>query len=756
MAMRRLRLRTLLIILVLVTTVPIALFAAWLISRSWAQQEALVDRQNIEQARAIGVAVDQEVENAIASLNVLALLNPIDSADKAHFREIAARVLPTHPEWESIRLVDTSFNLIVSTSSTPVTTLTHPEWVREVLTTKQPAISHGLQEPVSGRWMVNVGVPVVRGGVLKYVLGARLYTDAFGQILRRQSVPPGGVVTLLDTEPKIIARTMNEDRYIGRRPTPEFLERSERAAEGSLRTSTLEGTRAYSAWSRSPLTKWTVGVGLPAEPIAGPIRRSFTALALAGAGMCAAALVLALILGRDIVRGQTAAAGAARALARGEPPTLFESRIVETHDLADGLREAGSILERRLRERDDAQAEADRHRAALLDREKSARRTAETLSRAKDEFIATVSHELRTPLNAIFGWVSLLRTGTLDASRHGHALDVIERNTRAQAQLVEDLLDMSRVIQGNVRLGMEPLDLAVVLDAAIESLKPTADARQISIAASAPHGLAFVSGDQSRLQQVAWNILSNALKFTPPGGRIEARVTAADGEAIVRISDSGEGIAPDFLPHVFDRFRQENAAVTRTHSGLGLGLSLVRHLVELHGGTIEAHSEGKGKGATFTLRLPLLGAAAARAGDQAAAPALPDVNTIRGRRILIVDDDHDTRELAREALTQAGVYASTASSAAEAIAAIAAQPPDAIVADVGMPLVSGYDLARQLRANAVTAGIPMVALTAYGGAEARDAALAAGFSAYVRKPYDPRALVALLSGLIASNPDSIV
>ena len=378
------------------------------------------------------------------------------------------------------------------------------------------------------------------------------------------------------------------------------------------------------------------------------------------------------------------------------------------------------------------------------------------MSRAKDEFIATVSHELRTPLNAIFGWVSLLRTGTLDPSRYGHALDVIERNTRAQAQLVEDLLDMSRVIQGNVRLGMEPLDLAVVLDAAIESLKPTADARQIAIVSSAPHGLAFVSGDQGRLQQVVWNMLSNALKFTPPGGRIETRVTAADGDAVVRISDTGEGIAAEFLPHVFDRFRQENAAVTRTHSGLGLGLSLVRHLVELHGGTIQAHSDGKGKGATFVVRLPLLGAAASRASDATVDPALPHVNTIRGRRILIVDDDLDTRELAKEALTQAGVCATTAASAEEALEMIAADPFDAIIADIGMPLVSGYDLVKRLRANAVTAGIPAVALTAYGGAEARDAALAAGFSAYVRKPYDPRALVALLSGLIASNPESIV
>jgi signal transduction histidine kinase len=610
--MRRLRLRTLLVILVLVTTVPIAVFAGWLISRSYSEQESLIDRQNVEQARAVMVAVDQEIEDAIASLNVLALLDPVAADDKSHFADVASRVLPTHPDWESIRLIDPSFAVVASTTGEPATApLVHPEWVRAVIATHRPAVSQALREPTSGRWMVTIGVPVLRGTELKYVLGARLYAVAFSRILQRQSIPPDGIVTLLDAEPKIIARTQNEDRYVGRPSSPEFVQRSRASAEGSWRSTTLEGTPVYSAWSRSPVTGWTIAVGLPAEPIVGPIRRSFTALLLAGLGMCAAALVLAVILGRDIVRGQGGAAAAARALARGEQPPLFESRIAETHELAERLREAGSILEQRLKERDAAQAEAERHRAALLERETSARRAAEALNRAKDDFIATVSHELRTPLNAILGWTSLLRTGTLDPSRYAHALDVIERNTRAQAQVVDDLLDLSRVIQGTVRLDREAIDLGAVLDTAVESLKPTADARQITLTCASPRGVTIVSGDQARMQQVAWNILSNALKFTPAGGRIEAAASVDHDDACIRISDSGEGIAPEFLPYVFDRFRQENEAVTRTHAGLGLGLALVRHLVELHGGTIEAASDGKGKGATFTVRLPLLRTVAA-------------------------------------------------------------------------------------------------------------------------------------------------
>src|SRR5262245_29514565 len=233
-SMRRLRLRTLLILLVLITTLPIAVFAAWLISRSWAQQETLVDRQNIEQARAVLVAVDQEVEAVIASLNVLALLDPIDAVDKARFADITARVLPTHPEWESIRLVDPRFTVVASAGEESAAPLVDAEWVRQTIATGKPTVSPAVQEPSSGRWMVTIGVPVVRGGHLKYVLGARLDARAFSQILQRQSVPPGGVVALLDGEPKIIARTANQDRFIGRKPTPEFLERSRTQPEGSL------------------------------------------------------------------------------------------------------------------------------------------------------------------------------------------------------------------------------------------------------------------------------------------------------------------------------------------------------------------------------------------------------------------------------------------------------------------------------------------------------------------------------------------
>ncbi|MEO6238185.1 MAG: ATP-binding protein [Vicinamibacterales bacterium] len=748
--MRRVHLRTLLVVLILVTTLPIAAFAAWVLYRSWAQQAALIDAQNVEQARAVLVAVDLEIEATFASLNVLTLLEPIDAPDKLYFSQIASRVLPLHPGWQSIRLIDPSMNVVASTSGLP-TTVIDPEWVQEIIRTGAPSVSRVKRDPVSGQWVVSLGVPVKRGGELKYVLGARIYASMFGGILQRQKAPADGVVVLADHAMNIVARTRNAERYVGEPTQAEFQARATQSPEGSWQTVLREGAPAYSAWSRSARTRWIVGIAMPAAPIDGPRRRSLIALVAGGLGVSGVGLILAVILGRRLIRGQRAAAAAAASVARGEPIPPFDSRISEVHDLAQALRHAAAILETRLYERDRAQAEADSHKAALLERETSARLAAEALSRAKDEFIATVSHELRTPLNAIYGWLAMLRSGALDSTRQAHAFEVIDRNTRAQAQLIEDLLDMSRAIQGNIRLVMEPVDLAVVIESAIESLRPTADARRLAIDASIPRAAAMVAADPRRLQQVLWNVLSNAMKFTPQGGRISAEVRAEGADAVVHISDSGEGIAPEFLPHVFDRFRQENATVTRTHSGLGLGLALVRHLVQLHGGTIEAESDGKGRGAAFTIRLPLVAAgAAADALPEAPAPsARADAERLRGRRVLVVDDDQDALELAAEALTQGGAQVVKAASASEALAAIDAHTPDAVVTDIGMPLVSGYGLAERLRREPRTALVPLIALTAYGGAEAREAALAAGFHACMRKPYEPAALVALVASLVA-------
>jgi signal transduction histidine kinase len=750
MARRRLRLRTILALLVLTIAVPLALFAASLIRSSWRQQQSLVDGQNIDQATAIAVAIDLQVQRAIAALEVLATLQPIDEPDKEHFIEIAARTLPIHPGWASIRVINPSLNVLGSTAARTgeKLRLNDAEWARRIIATGKPAVSGVRQDPDTGDWYVSIGVPVHRGGTLRYILAARIHARSFTETLMLQRVPEGGVVTLIDATPRIIARTRNEDRYRGQPPTADFIAHSRGAPQGSWRTRLLEGTPAYSAWHRSAQTEWTIGIALPTELVDAPARRSLYALVGVGLAILGGGIALAGLLSAGIVRAQAAATEAAHALARGETVVPFESRIAEADDLSAGLREAGAILQARMRERNEAQREADRHRAALLEREQTARRAAEALNRAKDEFVATVSHELRTPLNAIYGWVALLKAGTLDAGGQKHALEVIDRNTRAQGQLVEDLLDMSRVIRGSIRLEMQPVDVAGVLEAAVESVRPTAAARRIAIALdSGPE--ATVYADHSRLQQVLWNLLANALKFTPSGGRIHASAAIEGSEAVVRITDSGTGIAPEFLPHLFDRFTQESGDATREYAGLGIGLSLVRHLTELHGGTVAAASAGKDQGATFTVRLPLLDRAGANPPVPAAGTGVrkPGERGLDGVHVLAVDDNEDARDLVATALRQAGAQVTEASSVADALAALETGGPGLVVSDIAMPNGTGYDLVRAVRDNPRTRSLPVIAITAYSRGEDRDRALAAGFDAHVGKPFDPDALVGLLVSL---------
>ena len=580
--MRGVRLGTLLTALVLVTSVPPAALGAWLTWTSATQQRVLIDAQNVEKAQAVAAAIDLEVERTMGGLVALGTLDPIDSGDLTHFTEIAARMLPIHPAWQAVRLIDPSLRVVASTDPA-ATTLGSTEWLESIFQSGRPTASRLHRHP-PGEWVVNVGVPVIRAGKIRYVLSTRLRASALTESLRRQHAPEGGVLTLLDRDLTIIARTRNPERFVGGKPTADFMERSRTGQSGTWRSFLLEGTPSYSAWYRSDLTGWTVGLGMPSASIDGPLRRRNAAIATAGAATLGLGLLIALFLGRSIVRAQLGAEAAARALARGDRVPVVRSYIAELDELGAALREAAAILEQRLRERDAA---------------------AEALSRAKDTFIATVSHELRTPLNAIYGWVAMLRTGSLSPERQQHALQVIERNARAQSQVVEDLLDMSSIVHGRLRLETRPVDLTTVVRSAVDLITPAAGERKTGITVRDAGRPVMVTGDQVRLQQIVWNLVANALKFTPGEGKIDVTIGAEGNRAFVTVADDGEGIAPEFLPYVFDRFRQESDQVTRQHSGLGIGLALAKTLAELHGGTIEARSEGKGRGATFTVRLPL-------------------------------------------------------------------------------------------------------------------------------------------------------
>jgi PAS domain S-box-containing protein len=403
---------------------------------------------------------------------------------------------------------------------------------------------------------------------------------------------------------------------------------------------------------------------------------------------------------------------------------------------------------------------AEQEREQLLLREKTMRAEAERANRLKDEFLATVSHELRTPLNAILGWATILQSGDLDETAQSHALETIERNARSQAQLVDDLLDVSRIISGKLRLKVGPADLIAVIRAAADAVHPAVTAKQIRLELVMDPAIGDIQGDATRLQQIVWNLLSNAVKFTPRGGTVRLALERVDNKIQIAVSDTGEGISPEFLPYVFDRFQQADGTSTRRHGGLGLGLAIVRHLVEMHGGTIEAISAGAGRGSTFTVRLPVAhvpstappvshetGIEAAKPGDTPRKPA-----RLSGLRILVVDDEADSRELLDSILRQDGVETMSASGAADALEVLRHQRPDVLVSDIAMPEEDGYSLMSKVRALEAEdtdqlAPVRAIALTAYARTEDRLRALEAGYDMFLPKPVEPEELVSTIANL---------
>jgi PAS domain S-box-containing protein len=405
---------------------------------------------------------------------------------------------------------------------------------------------------------------------------------------------------------------------------------------------------------------------------------------------------------------------------------------------------------------------AEEERERLLLKEKEAREEAETASRMKDEFLATISHELRTPLTAILGWASMLNRGSLSQFQTRHALQVIQQSAKSQAKLVDDILDTARIITGRLKLDAQPVKIERVFQAALDVIRPSAEAKRIALQAVIDDRSSIVFGDPNRVQQVIWNLLSNAVKFTSEGGRVEARLRRSEGNVEITVTDTGMGIEPQFLPYVFDRFRQADSTSTRKYSGLGLGLAIVRHVVEMHGGTVAASSPGKGQGATFKVRFPvaspdiLVQPEKRPRGPQLTQPTqanqVDGKHNLAGVRVLVVDDDLDTLEVLKVILQNRGAEVITASSAGDALQALEHSVPDALVSDLAMPEHDGYELIAEIRQRGPERGgnIPAVALTAYARVEDRIRALTAGFHMYLPKPVDSNELVTVVANLAHS------
>jgi signal transduction histidine kinase/CheY-like chemotaxis protein len=727
-----LSLRWYLVIVVIGAMLPLVAFTTLVVVRLSAYERAAVERDLVETATALAADLDRSVRATVSTLEAMAQSPSLDGSDLESFYAEAHRVLPTQAHWRAVIVLAPSGQQLLHTMrplGTPLPLANEPDSLRRAVEMREPAVGDLAQDRLDGSWAFPVRVPVVRDGDVKYVLTATLTADALAGVLRHPH-PRREEWTraLVDRRGVIGARTRSPEQFVGKLATPDFLRRSAETESGVFRDTTVDGVDVYVAFARAPRFDWTAGIAVPAAVVDGPPRRQLAVVGGLGVTLLAISGAGAFLFARRVARRIGAAATAAEGIVHGEHPPPGESGVVEVARLEEALRQSANLLRRR-------EAERDR----LLER-------AEAANRAKDDFLAMLSHELRTPLTAILGWAGMLRSGRLGVGEREQAMDVIQRNARLQRQLIDELLDVSRIVAGKLELEMAPTDLGAVVTAAADTMRPAAEAKGVALECVDCQATAVVNGDSARLQQVFVNLLTNAVKFTPAGGRVDIAIAVRERRAVVSVTDTGRGIAPALLPHIFDRFRQGSVVMT-SRGGLGLGLAIVHHLVTLHGGAVRAESEGDGRGARFVVTLPLTLAAR----PAAVAPAVDGGEPLlAGARILVVDDEPDTVQMLEAALAMQQADVARAMSADEALARLDTFPADILVSDIRMPDKDGYALIQAVRRREQRGGrhLPAVALTADAGPDDRERARRAGFDLHVGKPVDPQQLVAALVSLL--------
>ena len=737
------KLRSHLVRLVLATAVPLLLFAVMVVLLYAAGQRENIKRGAMATASALAIALDRELSGTIGALEVLATSQYLDVGELRGFFEQARRALEAQRDrWVTIVLADPSgqprLNLLTPFGAPLPKEVATSEiatpWIREAAATGSPVVSNLFVGSVARRPFVSVLVPVVRDGTVRYVLLAHFESQTLWRRLRQESLPREWIGGIVDRNKVLIARTHESGRLVGRPATAVTTEEIGKASQGWFHGPMLDGQSRYGAFSRSSISGWTILLRMPTAELDGPVWRSVGMVVGVGALLTAIATIFAALVARRIVSPvesmlQFATGLGSSTLAHPPPP----STVDEVQRLGEALQASAVVLGQR-----DAAVRQE------IEQRKRVEAALQEADRRKDEFLGTLSHELRTPLNAILGWVRMLRSGTLDAAAAPHALEVVERNVNHQSRLITDLLDISRIISGTLTLEVGVVELTAVVAGAVEAMRPTSEAKSLSLTTLLPDDALPIRGDAERLRQVVANLLSNAVKFTPNRGQVVVRLVRADDRARLIVSDTGTGISAEFLPYIFERFRQADSSSTRAHAGLGLGLAIVRHIVELHGGSVHAESAGEDKGATFTVDLPLAAPVATGAAGASGTSGMPgEPMSVKGVRVLIVDDDADSRELLTTVLAQHGAEPTAVKSVSDALATVRHLRPDALVCDIAMPGGDGFALIRQVRSWPTGEGgdVPALALTAYARPEDRDRALAAGFQLHLAKPVEPEELV---------------
>ena len=685
------------------------------------QQESQARQSGRDITRALAATIDAELSESVSVLQALGTTGLLDDGRLERFRDRSQRVLQAQTHWRLIHLADPKGNIHMTTAYRHVVDappLTELESFRQVVASRQPVVGQLALGP-GNVWGIPVRVPVLRNGRLRYVLTAVVKPDAFVEVVNHLRVPQDWVVSVFDSRGVRVARSRSHDKYLGTPPSPSLQNMMAMGApEGAGVSTAMEGEQVYTAYTKAQDSGWSVAIGIPLYAIQ---QGAYRSLYVFGGGILvslAFAIGAALLIARSINRPIDDLALATRNLGGDEPIPVPATDIREILHLAHALIDSS----RQTRE---------------------AREQAETASRVKDEFLAMLGHELRNPLAPIVTALHLMER------RHGNVPDrerqIIERQVGHLSRLVNDLLDISRITRGKIELQRQPIDVRSVVHRALEMSEPALEHRQREPGVHLPPEPLYVNGDATRLTQVLCNLIVNAARHTPPDARIDIHARAVRDRVELEVQDSGEGIPPDLLPRLFSTFSQGTQSIDRRAGGLGLGLAIVKALVELHGGTVSAWSQGEGQGSTFTVRLPL----DTRQETAPATATRPVHGPQRPARILVVDDNVDAAQTLAVLLQLAGHEVRIAGDAVSALALMDSWLPEVEVLDIGLPGMDGYALAERIRSDARHAHVRLIALTGYGRDADIERARQAGFDVHLTKPAEPTRLLEAVTRLIA-------
>ena len=734
------RIRIFIALMVAAIMLPLVLASAFAVNQIRLEEQAASLATLHKTVDAISLTVDRDIQASISALQALSNSEHLQTGNYESFYVQAKAINRSQNSWVGLFRPDGTqvLNTAVAFAETPKAT-TASALVGKVIASQKPFVSDIFVDPLTGRQLVAVYVPSIQISSTNYVVAQGFSLAHWKDIAKHQDLPADWIIAIIDRAGRFISRSHKSDEFLGRAARPELVATAANTKQGLIQHSTMEGIESYDAFNHSELTGWTIAVAAPVASVDAPIMR---AVQTATAGFLLAMLVsgiMAAAFSRRFVAAVKNASTAAMALGQGQTPKMAaRTSILEVDVLNQSLANAGKLLEKESLARQVAEAE----RARLLVVEHQAFIAVLKENKAKDHFLAMLGHELRNPLAAISGAVEVLAHANQGTKDSNHHLGIIKRQNRHLIHIIDDLLDISRLMAGKIVLNLQPVNLAECLQRCVDGLKAAQRVNGHSINVTAES--VWINADSVRIEQIIINLIGNALKFSPLGNAIHVDLQQANGLAVISVKDHGTGMTPELIAQVFEPFIQGPAPASGDHGGMGVGLALVKQLVELHAGTVTVASAGLNLGSTFTCSFPAVPAPISE-------PALASTRLMapQSRTLLFVEDNADVRAVMSEMLRLSGYEIVEAANGAEALAALGLKRPDAIVMDIGLPDMTGYELARQMRLLPSCQDIPIIALTGFGQLRHKDEAAQVGLNAHLVKPVDPEALIRTIEAVLA-------